>query len=156
TTRDLSSLRCVVYGGGPAHVGHLQRALRRFGQVFVQLYGQGESPMTITYLRATDHDVTDPLVLASAGVPFTDVEVRVVDADGRPLPAGEPGEVVVRGDVVMQGYWRNEAATADAIRDGWLHTGDVGAFGPDGRLSLLDRIKDVVITGGLNVYPREV
>ena len=94
--------------------------------------------------------------LQSVGVPRTDVEVRVVDDDDRELPAGEIGEVVVRGDVVMAGYWKQPDATAEALRDGWLHTGDVGSFDADGYLTLRDRSKDLIISGGMNIYPREV
>ncbi len=94
--------------------------------------------------------------MQSVGVARTDVEVRVVDDDGRALPAEEIGEVVVRGDVVMGGYWNQPEATAEALRDGWLHTGDVGSFDADGYLALRDRSKDLIISGGMNIYPREV
>lgn len=155
--RDARSLRCVVYGGAPTHVELLQRALERYGRIFVQIYGQGEAPMTISRLKADEHDISRPDILASAGRPFEHVEVRAAGQDGSFLDAGGVGEIVVRGDVVMRGYWRNEAATAEALRDGWLHTGDVGSIGAeDGRVYLLDRSKDLIITGGLNVYPREV
>ena len=93
--------------------------------------------------------------MQSVGVPRTDVEVRVVD-DGRELPVGEAGEVVVRGDVVMAGYWNQPEATAETMRNGWLHTGDVGSFDADGYLTLRDRSKDLIISGGMNIYPREV
>jgi len=94
--------------------------------------------------------------LGSAGIARTDVEVRVVDAEDRDVPVGETGEVLARGDVVMAGYWKNEAATREALRGGWLHTGDVGAFDEEGFLTLKDRSKDVIISGGANIYPREV
>jgi long-chain acyl-CoA synthetase len=94
--------------------------------------------------------------MQSVGVPRTDVEVRVVDDADRDLPAGEVGEVVVRGDVVMAGYWKQPDATAEALRGGWLHTGDVGSFDADGYLTLRDRSKDLIISGGMNIYPREV
>jgi acyl-CoA synthetase (AMP-forming)/AMP-acid ligase II len=152
---DVGSLRAMVYGGGPMHLDHVSAALERFGPVLVQLYGQGEAPMTISTLRAEDHLLGDE-VLISAGLPRTDVEVRIVDVDDCELPVGEAGEVVVRGDVVMRGYWADEAATAETLRGGWLHTGDIGRFDSDGRLCLLDRKGDVIITGGANVYPREV
>jgi acyl-CoA synthetase (AMP-forming)/AMP-acid ligase II len=153
---DISSLRCVIYGGAPLHVEHARAALRRFGQVFVQLYGQGEAPMTISYLPADDHIADDGEALATAGIPRTDVEVRIVDADDLEVERGSIGEVCARGDVVMEGYWRNPEATARTLRGGWLHTGDLGYLDSKGRLVLVDRMNDVIITGGSNVYPREV
>jgi long-chain acyl-CoA synthetase len=116
--------------------------------------------MTITALSKDDHaDRTHPRWnerLQSVGIARTDVEVRVVDETGRPLPTGEIGEVVVRGDVVMAGYWDQPEATAEAVRDGWLHTGDMGSFDEEGYLTLRDRSKDLIISGGMNIYPREV
>ncbi len=153
---DTSSLRCIIYGGGPIHLEHARRMLQRFGPVFVQIYGQGEAPMSITYLAAAAHNPDDPEALVSAGVAQIGAEVAVVDESGRPLPPGSEGEVCVRGDVVMNGYWRNAEATADALRGGWLHTGDIGRFDEQGRLFLLERIHDTIISGGSNVYPREV
>jgi long-chain acyl-CoA synthetase len=136
------------------------KALDRFGPCFAQIYGQGESPMTITTLsKAEIGDRAHPRWrerLASAGRPFACVEVVVADAEDRPLPAGESGEILCRGDVVMPGYWRNEEASAATLRGGFLHTGDVGAFDSEGYLTLMDRSKDVIISGGSNIYPREV
>ena len=156
---DLSSLRAICYGGAPIHVEHLRAAIRTFGPVFAQIYGQGEAPITITGLNAAAHarfaDSDDPRI-GSAGTARTDVEVRCVDTVGRELPPGKEGEIVVRGDIVMQGYWNDPQATAEAVRDGWLYTGDIGAFDDQGYLYLLDRAKDMIITGGNNVYPREV
>jgi acyl-CoA synthetase (AMP-forming)/AMP-acid ligase II len=156
TEIDTSSLRCVIYGGGPIHIEHALAAVDRFGSVFVQIYGQGEAPMTISYLTADEHSTQEREVLASAGIPRTDVEVAIVDNFDREVPVGEAGEVVVRGDVVMSGYWRNATATKRALKGGWLHTGDIGLFDKHGRLHLLDRKDDMIITGGSNVYPREV
>jgi acyl-CoA synthetase (AMP-forming)/AMP-acid ligase II len=152
---DLSHLKTIIYGGAPMYLADLERALEVFGPRLAQIYGQGETPMTITALSKQDHADGDPARLQSVGVARTDVEVRVVD-DGHPLPAGEIGEVVVRGDVVMAGYWNQPEATAEALRGGWLHTGDVGSFDVDGYLTLRDRSKDLIISGGMNVYPREV
>ena len=156
---DLSSLRSICYGGAPMYVEHLRRAVEAFGPVFDQIYGQGEAPITITALPAAEHvpllEADDPRI-GSVGRIRTDVEARVVDADDRPLPAREAGEVVARGDVVMVGYWQDDDATAETLRGGWLHTGDIGWFDDGGYLFLMDRAKDVVITGGNNVYPREV
>ena len=157
---DLSGLKTIVYGGAPMYLADLTAALDVFGPKLAQIYGQGETPMTITALSKADHaDRGHPRWserVQSVGVPRTDVEVRVVDEDGAPRPADEIGEIVVRGDVVMSGYWEQPEATADAIRDGWLHTGDVGSFDADGYLTLRDRSKDLVISGGMNIYPREV
>ncbi|RBM18901.1 AMP-dependent synthetase [Prauserella sp. PE36] len=147
-----STLRRIVYGGAPIDPSLARKAIDRFGSIFVQLYGQGEAPMTITYLRPQDHHGK---AMSSTGIVRTDVEVRVVDETGSPVPEGAEGEVCVRGDVVMQGYWNNSEASAEALRGGWLHTGDVGRF-EDGRLYLLSRQNDVIISGGSNIYPREV
>ncbi len=157
---DGTGLKTIVYGGGPMYVEDIQRALRVMGPRFVQIYGQGESPMTITALsRRQVTDTTQPHYharLGSVGVAMAAVEVRVTDAHGRELPAGETGEVVVRGDTVMAGYWRDAAATASTLRDGWLFTGDMGSLDEQGFLTLRDRSKDVIISGGSNIYPREV
>ncbi len=157
---DLSNLKTIVYGGGPMYAEDSKRALARLGPKLVQIYGQGEAPMTISWLsRAAHADRDHPRWterLASVGIPRTDVELRVVDADDQEVPAGETGEVVLRGDVVMTGYWRDPAATEAAIRGGWLHTGDMGAFDTDGFLTLKDRSKDLIISGGTNIYPREI
>ena len=151
-----ANLRSIVYGGGPMYVESLKKALAAFGSVFAQIYGQGESPMTITGLRRADHDSHDDAVLGSVGHARSGVEVAVRGTDGASAPAGEVGEIVCRGDVVMSGYWNNPRATADTLRDGWLHTGDLGSFDDRGYLTLRDRSKDVVISGGSNIYPREV
>jgi len=136
------------------------RALAALGPKLIQIYGQGESPMTITVNSRANHaDTAHPRYrerLASVGRPFTGLDVRAADADGRDVPAGEIGEVLVRGDTVMAGYWRNPEATAATLRGGWLHTGDLGAFDADGFLTLKDRSKDLIISGGSNIYPREV
>ncbi|MFL0274538.1 AMP-binding protein [Mycobacterium sp. SMC-19] len=150
-----AKLRTIVYGGGPMYLGDLKRAMTAFGPVFAQLYGQGEAPMTITGLSRTDH-LGDDAIVCSVGWPRTGVEVAVLREDGTRAPAGEVGEIVCRGDVVMAGYWNNPDATAETIRDGWLFTGDKGSLDPRGFLTLRDRSKDVVISGGSNIYPREV
>ena len=156
---DISTLRAICYGGAPIYVDQLRQAIETFGPIFVQLYGQGEAPITITGMSAALHSellaTGDPRI-GSAGQIRTDVEARCVDTNDNPLPAGEAGEVVARGDVVMPGYWQNPEATAEALRGGWLHTGDIGYFDERGFLFLLDRAKDMVISGGNNIYPREV
>jgi long-chain acyl-CoA synthetase len=157
---DGEGFKTVVYGGAPMYVEDIKRALRVMGPRFVQIYGQGESPMTITALsRSRLQDMAHPRYLqrlASVGIAQAPVEVRVADAEGHPLPLGEVGEVLVRGDTVMAGYWRDPAATATAVRDGWLFTGDMGSLDADGFLTLKDRSKDLIISGGSNIYPREV
>jgi len=151
-----ANLRCIVYGGGPMYVEELRKSTAVLGPVFAQIYGQGESPMTITGLDRAGHATDDDTILGSVGWPRSGVEVRVIDAHGAPVQAGVVGEIVCRGDVVMSGYWRNPAATAQAIQGGWLHTGDMGSFDAHGCLTLRDRSKDVVISGGSNIYPREI
>ncbi len=157
---DLANLKTIIYGGAPMYLADLEDALAVFGPRLAQIYGQGETPMTITALSKEDHaDQDHPRWrerLQSVGTVRTDVEVRVVDSEGRRVPVDEVGEVVVRGDVVMAGYWNQPDATAETLRDGWLHTGDVGSFDADGYLTLRDRSKDLIISGGMNIYPREV
>lgn len=157
---DLAGLKTIVYGGGPMYVEDCKRAIDALGDRLAQIYGQGESPMTITSLAKHRFPRADEARfeerLASVGMPFGIVDVRVVDGDDSPLPPGEAGEILVRGDSVMRGYWNDEEAAAETLRGGWLHTGDIGAFDEDGYLTLMDRGKDVIISGGTNIYPREV
>jgi long-chain acyl-CoA synthetase len=157
---DPKNIRTIIWGGAPMYVEDALQALDRFGPRLAQIYGQGESPMTITVLPKEDIAERDHprwrARLASAGRPYACVEVVVADGEDRPLPAGESGEILCRGDVVMPGYWENPSASAETLRNGWLHTGDLGAFDADGYLTLKDRSKDVIISGGSNIYPREV
>jgi acyl-CoA synthetase (AMP-forming)/AMP-acid ligase II len=156
----LDNLKTIAYGGAPMYVSDLERALEVFGPRLYQLFGQGESPMTITGLDKRSHALRDMPGhrerLASAGWARTGVEVRVVDEDDRDLPAGEVGEIITRSDCVMLGYWENPEANARALRGGWLHTGDLGALDDTGMLTLKDRSKDMIISGGTNIYPREI
>ena len=155
-----ASFKTIVYGGAPMYAADIQRALRLMGPRFVQIFGQGESPMVGTALsRAHLQDTAHPRYaerLASVGFAQTSVRIRVADAQGIDLPTGEVGEVLIQGDSVMTGYWRNPEATAAALRGGWLWTGDMGALDADGLLTLKDRSKDMIISGGSNIYPREV
>jgi acyl-CoA synthetase (AMP-forming)/AMP-acid ligase II len=157
---DLSSVRCINYGGAPIYEEDLKEAVRKMGHVFVQLFGQAESPMTITYLPKEEHllEGTEEQMkrLTSAGIPRTDVEVKIFDSQERELPPGEMGEIAVRGEVVMKGYWRNPEATAETMRGGWLHTGDLGIMDERGYVYILDRAKDMIISGGENIYSREI
>ncbi|MEZ5645175.1 MAG: AMP-binding protein [Burkholderiaceae bacterium] len=153
-------LETIVYGGGPMYLADIEEALQVMGPHFAQIYGQGECPMTISVLpRSLVNAQNHPRWrerLGSVGVAQSMVELRIADADGQPVPMGESGEIMVRGDVVMAGYWQDPDATGRAIRDGWLATGDVGRLDDEGFLHLLDRSKDMVISGGSNIYPREV
>ena len=153
-------IRTIVYGGGPMYLADIRDAIATMGQRFVQIYGQGESPMTITALSRAWHAATDdPRYLerlASVGPAQSVIAVRIADTEGKPLPAGETGEVEAKGAAVMLGYWNNPEATAETLKDGWLRTGDVGRLDADGFLTLSDRSKDVIISGGTNIYPREV
>ena len=157
---DSRGLKTIIYGGAPMYVSDLKRALALFGPKLYQLYGQGESPMTITGLAKAAHaDTAHPKYeerLGGAGVARTGVAVRVVDEAGRELPAGEIGEIVTTSDCVMKGYWNNPDANARALRDGWLWTGDLGSLDAEGFLTLKDRSKDMIISGGSNIYPREI
>ena len=156
----LDRLKSIVYGGGPMYVADAKSAFAALGPRLAQIYGQGESPMTITAMsRALVADAVargDDARLGSVGTAQTGMDVRIADADDRAMPAGEIGEVLVRGPAVMQGYWMNDEASRRALANGWLHTGDVGSLDGDGYLTLKDRSKDLIISGGANVYPREV
>lgn len=157
---DSSGFKTIVYGGGPMYVEDIQRALKVFGPRFVQIYGQGECPMAITSLKRqhladSEHERWKNRI-ASVGLPQSMVEVRIVDEDGRPIPPGTVGEIAVRGTPVMPGYWHNEEATRKTLREGWLMTGDTGFLDAEGFLTLRDRSKDLIISGGSNIYPREV
>jgi len=157
---ETANIRTIIWGGAPMHVADVLRALDRFGPCLAQIYGQGESPMTISVL--TKQDIADRdhpdwrKRLGSAGIAASVVELRIADEEDRGLAPGSPGEVLVRGDTVMAGYWQNREASAAALRGGWLHTGDVGFLDEHGYLHLSDRSKDVIISGGSNIYPREI
>jgi len=155
-----ANLKMASYGGAPMYLNDLQAVMDVFGTDLFAIYGQGESPMTITGLSKHDHrgsgDAAHLSRLSSCGTQRTGMQVQVVDNSGNVLPAGQAGEVVVRGETVMRGYWGNEAATHKTLRDGWLWTGDIGSFDELGYLTLKDRSKDLIIRGGSNIYPREI
>ncbi len=152
-TRDLSSLETVYYGAAAINPTRLAEAIERFGPIFAQYYGQSEAPMAITYLAKNDHT---PERLASCGRPAALLRTALLDADGKPAPVGEPGEICVAGPLLAAGYWNLPEATAETFRDGWLHTGDVAREDQDGFWYIVDRTKDMIVTGGFNVFPREV
>ena len=153
---NLGTLQTILYGAAPISAVRLREALRRFGPIFMQLYGQTEAPTCLTYLAKSQHDPDDLRALRSCGTPLAAVQLELLDERGARVPRGSRGEICVRGPLVMQGYWRRPSETAEALRDGWLHTGDVGEFDDRGRLHIVDRIKDLIISGGMNVYPSEV
>ncbi len=156
----LSSLHTINYGAAPMPVEKLREGLEVFGQVFVQNYSLAEAPWSLTLLPKADHridgDERQTRRLGSCGRELINTELRIVDDDGRDLPVGEPGEIIARTDTMMRGYWRNPEATADTIRDGWVHTRDVGWRDEDDYIYIVDRKGEMIISGGFNVYPREV
>src|SRR3984957_16448912 len=157
---DLSSLQCLWYGAAPMSAARLEQAIGAFGPVLGQLFGQTEAPMFLSALPPADHLRADGTLaterFTSAGRPPPLTTVAIMDETGRLLPPGERGEIVARGPLVMAGYYKNPAATAEASRHGWHHTGDVGYLDDDGYLYIVDRLKDMIITGGFNVYSAEV
>lgn len=157
---DAKNLKTIIVGGAPFYIENARRAVSALGPKVMQIYGQGESPMTISVLPASAYANTDHAAyearIASVGYPHSVVEVRAADESGNACPAGTVGEVLVRGDTVMKGYWRNPEATAATLRAGWLHTGDMGFLDADGFLTLKGRSKELIISGGSNIYPREV
>ena len=156
----LERLKCIVYGGGPMYVEDCKAAFAALGPRLAQIYGQGETPMAITAMdRLTLADAIardDDARIGSVGIAQTGIDVQIGDELDRALPPGEVGEVLVRGPTVMQGYWRNPHASAKALAGGWLHTGDLGTVDAAGFLTLKDRSRDLIISGGSNIYPREV
>jgi fatty-acyl-CoA synthase/long-chain acyl-CoA synthetase len=153
---EIGSLRTILYGAAPISPERLEQGLRRFGPVFMQLYGQSEAPNFLTRLTREDHDVAHSERLTSCGRPATLVSIAVLDDDGRPLPVGEIGEICARAPYVMDSYKGMPEKTAETLRGGWLHTGDIGRVDADGFVYLLDRKNDMIISGGLNIYTTEV
>ncbi|PAL24215.1 AMP-binding protein [Sphingopyxis sp. GW247-27LB] len=153
---DLSSIELLIYGAAPMSPDRLRQGIAIFGQVFLQLYGQSECPQCVTTLRKADHDPDRPDRLGSCGRPTLLSQIKLFDREMREVAPGEPGEICVRGPLVMSGYWNQPELTQAAFAGGWLHTGDVGIRDADGYLTIVDRTKDMIISGGFNIYPREV
>ncbi|MEW2401089.1 long-chain fatty acid--CoA ligase [Streptomyces sp. NPDC046862] len=157
---DLTSLRCLWYGAAPMSAARLEEAIDRIGPVMGQLFGQSEAPMMISTMAPEEHFHADGSLaverFTSAGHPAPLVTVAIMDREGRLLPPGERGEIVVRGSLVMAGYYKNPSATEEASRHGWHHTGDIGYLDEDNYLFIVDRAKDMIISGGFNVYSAEV
>jgi len=153
---DLSSLDTVFYGAAAASPTRLKEAIERFGKIFFQFYGQAECPMTITVLRKDEHDPDDLARLATCGRPVPWVDVALLDDEGNRVARGEPGEICVRGPLVMGGYWNKPEETAAAFEFDWLHTGDVAREDEQGFFTIVDRKKDMIVSGGFNVFPREI
>jgi fatty-acyl-CoA synthase len=153
---DVSSLETVFYGASPISPSRLKAAIAHFGPIFFQFYGQAEAITTVTVMRREEHDLSSDRRLASCGRPVREAAVRLLDSDGHEVLDGEPGELCVRGPLLMSGYLDKPDETAEALRGGWLHTGDIAVRDSDGFLRLVDRAKDMVITGGFNVYSRAV
>ncbi len=155
-SRDVSSLETFIYGSAPMNPARLQEALDRFGPVLMQHYAQTEAPMTLTMLRKEDHDLSRPHLLRSCGQPTLGARIALLGDDDVPVPTGQAAEICACGPLVMSGYWNRPRETQEALRGGWLRTGDIAHQDEEGYLYIVDRKKDVIITGGFNVYPREV
>lgn len=156
TDYDLSSLEIIYYGASSISPTRLKEGIEKLGPIFFQFYGQAEAPMTLSVMKRAEHDPDNPARLASCGRPVPWVRVELLDDHARPVPDGEPGEICAQGQLVMSGYLNKPEATAAAFEDGWLHTGDIAVRDADGFLRIVDRKKDMIVTGGFNVYPREV
>ena len=155
-TADISSMETIFYGASAMSPTRLRQGIERWGQIFYQFFGQSEAPMVVANLRRADHDLDKPRRLSSCGRPTPWVHLALLDPEGKPVAAGEPGEICVRGPLVMKGYKDMPEQTAEAFAGGWLHTGDVGQLDEEGFLYIIDRTKDMIVTGGFNVFPREV
>jgi fatty-acyl-CoA synthase len=155
-TTDLSSLETIFYGAAAMSPTRLKEGIERLGPIFFQYYGQAECPMTITVLRKDEHDPGNLERLATCGRPVPWLDVALLDDQGEEVPDGEPGEICVRGPLVMQGYWNKPEQTEETLEHGWLHTGDVARADSEGYLTIVDRKKDMIVSGGFNVFPREV
>jgi len=155
-TADTASLQLIAYGASPIAPARLAQALERFGPVFMQLYGQTEAPNAVCVLKRADHRLDGTAPLGTCGTPVAGLDVRLLDPQGVEVAPGEIGEICVRGPLVMDGYWNRPEETAASLAGGWLHTGDLARADAAGFLTIVDRTKDMIISGGFNVYPREV
>lgn len=153
---DLSSLQTIFYGASPMSPARLREAIRILGPIFFQFYGQTECPQSVCILRKEEHDPADLDRLASCGRPVPWVRVGLLDDRGHEVPKGQPGELCVRGPLVMKGYWNKSDETDLAFEHGWLHTGDVACEDEQGYLTIVDRKKDMIVSGGFNIFPREI
>ena len=157
---DLSSLNNIIYGAAPISPERLKEAVSKFGQVLTQLYGQSEAPMALTAFPKEDHIIdgteTELKRLASCGKPTLATRLKLLDDNGNEVKMGEPGEIVVKAPNIMLGYLNRPELTAETIVDGWLHTGDVAYQDEDGYLYIVDRMKDMIVSGGFNIFPKEV
>ena len=155
-TADLSSLETIFYGASAMSPARLREGIEKWGHVFYQYFGQSEAPMALANMKKAEHDLSKPERLASCGRPAPWVHLALLDDDNNPVAPGQPGELCVRAPLVMKGYHNLPEQTAEAFAGGWLHTGDIARFDSEGFLYIIDRKKDMVVTGGFNVFPREV
>jgi fatty-acyl-CoA synthase len=153
---DMSSMETIFYGASPMSPARLAEGIKKWGQIFYQFFGQSEAPMVLANMSKKDHDLSKPERLASCGRPTPWVHLALLDENNQPVAKGEPGEICIRGPLVMAGYKDMPEQTAEAFAGGWLHTGDVGRLDEEGFLYIVDRTKDMIVTGGFNVFPREV
>jgi len=153
---DMSSMETIFYGASPMSPARLRQGIGKWGQIFYQFFGQSEAPMVLANMRRAEHDPDKPERLAACGRPSPWVHLALLDSEGNPAPAGEPGEICVRGPLLMKGYKDMPEQTEEAFAGGWLHTGDVGRLDDEGFLYIVDRTKDMIVSGGFNVFPREV
>jgi acyl-CoA synthetase (AMP-forming)/AMP-acid ligase II len=157
---DTSSLRTIIYGAAPMSPERLKEAIQIFGPIFTQYYAQVEAVMPVTLLRKQEHivagDAKGVARLSSCGRPSIAYRLKLVDEQGRDVPVGQPGEILVQGPSVMVGYLKRPELTAETLRDGWLHTGDIARMDEDGYIYIVDRKKDMIVSGGFNIYPKEV
>ena len=155
STADLSSLETIFYGASPISPARLKEAIEKWGQIFYQFFGQSEAPMVLTNMRKAEHDLSKPERLASCGRPTSWMTLALLDDNNEEVAEGDAGEICVRGPLVMKGYLNKPEQTEEAMAGGWLHTGDVGRLDEDGFLYIVDRKKDMIVSGGFNVFPRE-
>ena len=155
-TADMSSVETIFYGASPMNPSRLAAGIEQWGTIFYQFYGQSEAPMVLANMKKGEHDLNKPERFSSCGRPTPWVHMALLDTNNKPVPAGEPGEICVRAPLVMKGYKDMPEQTAEVFAGGWMHTGDIGRLDEDGFLYIVDRTKDMIVTGGFNVYPREV